>query len=32
MTGERGTVLVTGFDPFDGYSVNPALLVATALH
>lgn len=31
-TGERSTVLVTGFDPFDGYSVNSALLVATAMH
>ena len=32
MAGQRGTVLITGFDPFGGHAVNPALLVATALH
>lgn len=31
-SGQRGTVLVTGFDPFGNWAVNPALLVATALH
>lgn len=30
--GTRATVLVTGFDPFGGFTTNPSLQVAHALH